>query len=1055
MNEEVVDGWSVMKPTLNRANPNGRILCREKGGFKLLPRPISWKGLFSQCFFLILLIFELCTGLAPAQAQAQVNLTVKNILILHSFERTTPANEKTDLGLRDSLDSGGIGTKNQFFEYLDLLPNPGPEYRKRLAELLRTRYSQRKIDMIITLYNEALQFLLNEARDIFPDVPVLALYMSPGIELPKTNRRIIEHQVSYDMLGTLEIALKLVPRAKRVYLVSGVYYSDKRLQNQARRDLKKWEGSLEFQYLSNMSLEQMLTKVSGVPPESIIMYLSVLVDSAGKTYTARDALQQISRVSQTPVFGLYDILLGYGITGGSLMSFQLVGTRAGQLALDILRGINPPENIPRILDVPSVPMFDWRQLRHWNLNEGALPKGSIVINKELTLWDFKYYIIGALVFSLLETTLIVFFIVQRRRRRSAEESLRQKTEELDQFFNVSLDLLGIANTNGYFLRLNPAWEKILGYTREELMAKRFLEFVHPEDLGRTQEAVSTLASQQKVIFFENRYRCKDGTYRWLQWNSAPAGNLIYAAARDITDRKRTEGELRQHQEHLEELVRERTAELIMARDEAEGANRAKSTFLANMSHELRTPLNSILGITQLMERDAGFPSQHRDNLKILSRSGAHLLELINDVLEMSKIEAGKMAPVITSFDLHSFLGDLEEMTRMRANQKGLMLLVEYKSPLPQYIETDVRKLRQILVNLLGNAIKYTEKGRVTLRVAFKTGMDITPEAKPASLARLEFEIEDTGIGIAPEDTQRVFEPFVQVNPGRTAREGTGLGLTLSRMFVEQMGGEITIRSQVGRGSILAFDIAVKLAEGAMIRTQEADRRVIGLALGQAPYRLLVVDDSVENRFVFRRLLEQGGFTVLEAAGGQEAVDLYKSGEPHLIWMDLRMPGMDGYEAAQRIREAESLRRNEEGKEIHTPIIALTAGVMENQSTSPLSWVFDDWVYEPFTETEIFDKLEKHLGVQFVYQPSVGSVAADKDREREVTPADLFHLTTGWLEEFSKSLKRGRSAQVLSMIAQIPPEHADVARTLAELVRIHRFDKLIAVTEEALKENSNG
>jgi PAS domain S-box-containing protein len=879
--------------------------------------------------------------------------------------------------------------------------------------------------------------------------------MSPGIELPKTNRRIIEHQVSYDMLGTLEIALKLVPRAKRVYLVSGVYYSDKRLQNQARRDLKKWEGSLEFQYLSNMSLEQMLTKVSGVPPESIIMYLSVLVDSAGKTYTARDALQQISRVSQTPVFGLYDILLGYGITGGSLMSFQLVGTRAGQLALDILRGINPPENIPRILDVPSVPMFDWRQLRHWNLNEGALPKGSIVINKELTLWDFKYYIIGALVFSLLETTLIVFFIVQRRRRRSAEESLRQKTEELDQFFNVSLDLLGIANTNGYFLRLNPAWEKILGYTREELMAKRFLEFVHPEDLGRTQEAVSTLASQQKVIFFENRYRCKDGTYRWLQWNSAPAGNLIYAAARDITDRKRTEGELRQHQEHLEELVRERTAELIMARDEAEGANRAKSTFLANMSHELRTPLNSILGITQLMERDAGFPSQHRDNLKILSRSGAHLLELINDVLEMSKIEAGKMAPVITSFDLHSFLGDLEEMTRMRANQKGLMLLVEYKSPLPQYIETDVRKLRQILVNLLGNAIKYTEKGRVTLRVAFKTGMDITPEAKPASLARLEFEIEDTGIGIAPEDTQRVFEPFVQVNPGRTAREGTGLGLTLSRMFVEQMGGEITIRSQVGRGSILAFDIAVKLAEGAMIRTQEADRRVIGLALGQAPYRLLVVDDSVENRFVFRRLLEQGGFTVLEAAGGQEAVDLYKSGEPHLIWMDLRMPGMDGYEAAQRIREAESLRRNEEGKEIHTPIIALTAGVMENQSTSPLSWVFDDWVYKPFTETEIFDKLEKHLGVQFVYQPSVGSVAADKDREREVTPADLFHLTTGWLEEFSKSLKRGRSAQVLSMIAQIPPEHADVARTLAELVRIHRFDKLIAVTEEALKENSNG
>ena len=410
----------------------------------------------------------------------------------------------------------------------------------------------------------------------------------------------------------------------------------------------------------------------------------------------------------------------------------------------------------------------------------------------------------------------------------------------------------------------------------------------------------------------------------------------------------------------------------MARDQAYAANRAKSEFLSNMSHELRTPLNSILGIAQLMERDAGFPGQHRDTLEILSRSGAHLLELINDVLEMSKIEAGKMAADITSFDLHSFLGDLEEMIRLRADEKGLKLFFEHKSPLPQYIETDVRKLRQILINLLGNAIKYTEKGRVTLRVACKEGMDRTPKAMSSSLGRLEFEVEDTGIGIAPEDTQRIFEPFVQVNPGQTSMEGTGLGLTLSRMFVELLGGGITIRSQVGRGSIFVFDIAVKLAEAAVVRTQEADRQVIGLMPGHPPYRLLVVDDSVESRFVLRRLLEQVGFGVLEAANGQEAVDLYKSDQPHLIWMDLRMPGMDGNEAARRIREVESGRRDEEGKEMHTPIIALTAGVMGDERPSSHSEVFDDLVYKPFRETEIFDKLEKHLGVQFVYQPSVSS-----------------------------------------------------------------------------------
>ena len=192
-----------------------------------------------------------------------------------------------------------------------------------------------------------------------------------------------------------------------------------------------------------------------------------------------------------------------------------------------------------------------------------------------------------------------------------------------------------------------------------------------------------------------------------------------------------------------------------------------------------------------MEGDAGFPGQHRDTLKILSRSGSHFLELINDVLEMSKIEAGKMTLAMTSFDLRSFLGDLEEMTRLRAEQKGLELFFEYNPPCLRYVETDLRKLRQILVNLLGNAIKYTEKGRVALRIGFRGRRMRPPEAEPASPARLEFEVEDTGIGIAPEDQKKIFDPFVQAEPGQEHRDGTGLGLTLSRLFIELLGGEIS------------------------------------------------------------------------------------------------------------------------------------------------------------------------------------------------------------------------------------------------------------------------
>jgi two-component system sensor histidine kinase/response regulator len=628
-----------------------------------------------------------------------------------------------------------------------------------------------------------------------------------------------------------------------------------------------------------------------------------------------------------------------------------------------------------------------------------------------------------------------------------------------------------SDMSGRIQEFNSAYQELVGYGDEELRRMTYQDLT-PE---RWHAFEARILEEQILRYgfsdvYEKEYVRKDGTVfpvevrKFLIQDLSGQSEGVWAIIRDITDRKRSEEELRKYQERLEEMVKERTRDLAIATEQAEFANRAKSTFLANMSHELRTPLNSILGIAQLMERDTGFPLEHRETLKILSRSGMYLLELINDVLELSKIEAGKMNLVQVSFDLHSFLGDLEEMIRLRADQKGLDLTFEQKGDLPRNIETDVRKLRQILVNLLGNAIKYTDKGRVTLRAGVKEGTDKTtwgsspgPGQGAGSAVRLEFEIEDTGIGIALEDTHRIFEPFVQVNPGRSAREGTGLGLTLSRMFTELLGGEITVRSQVGRGSTFAFSIVVKQVESTTIHTEEAVHQVIGLMPGQHAYRLLVVDDSPENRFTLRRLLEAIGFIVLEADSGQEAIDTYTSGQPDLIWMDLRMPGMDGGEAARIIREAERGKRSEEGKEIHTPIIALTAGVMENIEFSSHSRAFDDWVFKPYREKEIFDMLEKHLGVQFVYKaPSGPSVDADKALEKdELTSADMAVLPAEWLREFFQMLRRGRSDLSMDLIGRIPPGHTDLAESLAELTRFHRLDKLIPITQEALKEKDNG
>ncbi|MBN1105701.1 MAG: PAS domain S-box protein [Deltaproteobacteria bacterium] len=503
------------------------------------------------CVVFLIMLTALITQFwlpAPANTQTQNPLQGKNILILNPFESNIPAFQLTSQGLSAALQSGGIEIRNQFYEHLDMRRNTLPENRRLLVELMRQRYGQRKIDFIITLYPEALEFLLDDGQGVFSDAPVLALYLPRGFKVPDLMRRIVVHQVIPDFKRTIEIALKLVPKAERVYLVGGSHPLDRWLENVARQDFKTWEGRLEFHYLTDLPLEDILAVVSTAPSDSIVFITTFARDVTGKYQTTLAVCRQLARVSTAPIFGSLDILIGHGIVGGSVLSFESIGKKAGETMLDMLRGARYAEDTPLALEVPQLNMFDWQQLKHWKLSESALPEGSILLHKETTLWDFMYYAISASVFIVAQSVLIAGLWMQKRRRRSAEEALRHKTEEMDQFFNVTLDLLCIANTDGYFLRLNPAWNRILGHSREELTSQRFLDFVHPEDLDRTRKAVSALASQQEISLFENRYRCKDGTYRWLEWAAAPAGKLILAAARDITERKQVK---RQMEERLE------------------------------------------------------------------------------------------------------------------------------------------------------------------------------------------------------------------------------------------------------------------------------------------------------------------------------------------------------------------------------------------------------------------------------------------------------------------------------------------------------------------------
>jgi len=595
-------------------------------------------------------------------------------------------------------------------------------------------------------------------------------------------------------------------------------------------------------------------------------------------------------------------------------------------------------------------------------------------------------------------------------QREGELALRQSEERFRSLMQASAQIIWNANAEGELVNEQPSWSTFTGQTFDEYRDWGWLSAIHPDDSEPVATAWSKAVTSRSIYEIEFRLRRYDGEYRYMSCRAVPilqSDGSIWewiGANSDIHDRKQAE------------------IALAQAKDAAEAANRAKSEFLANMSHELRTPLNGVIGYAQILQRAKSLNDEDKSRIEVIHQCGTHLLTLINDILDLSKIEAGKVELVLSDFHFPAFLQGVAEMCRIRAELKGIHFHYESAPELPIGIRADEKRLRQVLINLLSNAIKFTDVGSVTFTVSF------------GSEGKLRFAVRDTGIGIPQEKLQTVFQPFEQVSDAKRQSEGTGLGLAISQEIVQLMGSEIEVQSDVGVGSIFWFDIALTPA-AEWIKAAQTDRhgQIIGIQDKQP--RILVIDDKWENRSVITNLLNPIGFEVLAAIDGDDGWQKVQEFQPDLVITDLMMPNRDGFALIQQIRASEIFK--------NLIVIVSSASVFEVDQYRSIEAGGNDFLAKPVLAMELLQKLQKHLNLQWIYEEQEPVVKPD------ITAADLILPPPEELNVFYELAMKGNFIGITKqagLIEQMDAKYSPFAKKLCQLAKEFQDRAILALIQ---------
>ena len=530
------------------------------------------------CLALLFLLFGPCSsGFAQSQPQGSSVSAPGNIVLLYSYGEGLPAYQQATRAflsaMEEGVKEGVVSEKGLFFEYLDLERQKDEEHYRKLTALFLHKYATRKIDLIVTVHGPALHYLLNEGRDLSPGTPVLSYLGPTTIETAGVDRRFVLLPMSMDFRGTLQLAQRLFPRTRRVVFVNGIGEGEQRLEREARSIFSQWPDTLEFEYTSDMSVEEMLQRIAALSHGTVVIYSNVFTDKTGRGFVNREVAERVAKAANVPVFGMYNTLLGKGIIGGSMFNFEAEGSRAGMLALDILRGKLPLSEPPTTLAASRTPMFDWQQLKRWGVDESALPIGSIVLNKHVSVWDqYKFIILGVLIFILLESILLTVLFLERRRKNIAEQSLRESEERLDLATASAGAGIWIMSMDTGSVWVTDKLRELFGFAPdEELKFERFLEVIHPDDRQIVRENVRQSLEKQETLGVEYRILHPDGSLRWIVSRGHPSSEApgkpkrLMGVSSDVTRRKMAELQLSESRTLLSALV-DSTSDMIWSVD---------------------------------------------------------------------------------------------------------------------------------------------------------------------------------------------------------------------------------------------------------------------------------------------------------------------------------------------------------------------------------------------------------------------------------------------------------------------------------------------------------